>query len=310
MRRWFYWLGAASAVVLLAGGATVAVRSYARTSGVDGVVRGYFAALARGDAADALAFGDLPSGPHTLLTATVLAEQQRIAPLRNFKIVTIRRGGSSASADVSYTLAFRVRPVLVTGTVQLHQGNSGWRLDRVAIPSQLESTTARERQSIVGAAIPAGPTLMFPGALPIRLDSPYLQLDPGRDYVAFDTTGVTSVYVEVTAAGRSAAIAALRTKLRRCLSVGHDATCPLPSERYVPGSVHGTLASTEPKDVTVDIAADAVGTLRVHARATVTASYQRLNFRNERIPGRGRVQLDVHAVGYAVAPLALQWTLS
>ncbi len=129
-----------------------------------------------------------PSGPHTLLTATVLAEQQRIAPLRNFKIVTIRRGGSSASADVSYTLAFRVRPVLVTGTVQLHQGNSGWRLDRVAIPSQLESTTARERQSIVGAAIPAGPTLMFPGALPIRLDSPYLQLDPGRDYVAFDTT--------------------------------------------------------------------------------------------------------------------------
>ncbi len=45
MRRWFYWLGVASAVVLLAGGATVAVRSYARTSGVDGVVRGYFAAL-------------------------------------------------------------------------------------------------------------------------------------------------------------------------------------------------------------------------------------------------------------------------
>lgn len=309
MRRGLYWVGVLCAVALLVGGVVIGVRGYTKTSGPDGVVRGYFAALARSDAADALAFGDLPDGPHTLLTATVLREQQRIAPLRNLSIVGTRRDGDTASVDVMYTLAFPARDVPVSVTVRLHRTGHGWRLDRVAVPTELESTTARERQSIVGAGIPSGPTLLFPGALPVRLDTPYLQLDPVRDHVAFDALTVTGIYVEVSAAGRSATTAAVRTKLRRCVTGPPDTTCPLPDERYVPGSVHGTLKD-DLNDITVEVATDPVGTLRVDAQVMVSGSYQRLDFRNQRISGRGSVELNVHAAAYAVAPLSLRWTLS
>jgi hypothetical protein len=292
---------------LLAGGVVVGVRGYAKTAGVDGAVRGYFAALARGDAADALAFGDIPAGPHTLLTATVLAEQQRIAPLRNVALTSVQRSRNTAAVGVTYTLVFASRSVAVSGILRLHRGSSGWRLDRVAVPTELDLSTARERQSIVGAGIPSGRTLMFPGAVPVRLDTPYLQLDPDQDYVGLDPLGQTSIDIEVSPAGRSAALAAVRTNLRRCLAGPADPTCPLPDERYVPGSVRGTL-SGDLHDVSVELASDPVGTLRVFGRATVSGAYERLDFRNRRIAGRGRVELAVNAVGYAVSPLTLRWT--
>jgi hypothetical protein len=308
VRRWLYWLWIVAAVALLAGGAVVGIRGYAKTAGADGVVRGYFAALARSDAADALAFGDIPAGPHTLLTATVLREQQRIAPLRDYSVGVVRRSGDSATVEVTYTLDFDARAITDTDTVRLHRNSAGWRLDRVAIPTELESSTARDRQSIVGAGIPAGPTLLFPGALPVGLDTPYLELDPERDRISFDALPQTTIYVDVSAAGRNAATAAARAKLLRCLADRPDATCPLPNERYVPGSIHGTLTGGL-KDVSVELAPDRIGTLRVHARATVSGSYARLDFRNQRIDGRGLVDVEVNAVAYAVAPLALRWTL-
>jgi hypothetical protein len=307
MRRRLYWVAVVCAAALLAGGVVVGIRGYAKTAGADGVVRGYFAALARADAADALAFGDIPAGPHTLLTATVLAEQQRIAPIRNVDVGAVRRSGDAAGVAVRFTLAFPTRPVAVSGTVHLHRGSSGWRLDRVAVPTELDPGTARQRESIVGAGIPLGRTLMFPGALPVRLDTPYLQLDPDQDYAGLDPLDQTTIDIEVSPAGRGAALAAVRANLHRCLAGRPDPTCPLPSERYVPGSVRGTL-SGDLHNVSVELASDAVGTLRVYARATVSGSYERLDFRNRRIAGRGRVELAVNAVGYAVSPLTLRWT--
>jgi hypothetical protein len=312
VRRWFYWLGMLCALALLVGGGVVAVRGYARTSGAAGVVRGYFGALARADAADALAFGDIPAGPHTLLTGIVLREQHRIAPLQNVAVTALRRSGNSARAEVTYTLAFAGHPVPVRGTVRLHRAGHGWRLDRVAVATALDATTARERQTIVGAAIPAGSTLLFPGALPIRADSSYLQLDPDHDYVGFDSPPVTNVYIEVSAAGRRAATAAVTQKLRGCLTAGTapaDATCPLPNERYVPGSINGTLDG-DLHDVTVELGNDPVGTLRIHARATVSGTYDRLDFRNQRVAGHGRVNLNLSAAAYALSPMTVRWTLS
>ncbi|MFN2560817.1 MAG: hypothetical protein ABR571_05935 [Jatrophihabitans sp.] len=307
VRRRLYWVAVVCAAALLAGGLVVGIRGYARTAGADGVVRGYFAALARADAPDALAFGDIPAGPHTLLTATVLAEQQRIAPIRNVTVGAVRRSGDAAGVGVRYRLAFPGRPVAVSGTVRLHRANHVWRLDRVAVATELDPGTARQRESIVGAGIPLGSTLMFPGALPVRLDTPYLQLDPDQDSVGLDPLDQTTIDIEVSPAGRSVAIAAVRAKLHRCLAGRADPTCPLPSERFVPGSVRGTL-SGDLHDITVELASDPVGTLRVHARATVMGSYERLDFRNRRIAGRGRVDLTVNAVGYAVSPLSLRWT--
>lgn len=307
MRRRLYWVAVVCAAALLAGGVVVGIRGYAKTAGADGVVRGYFAALARSDAADALAFGDIPAGPHTLLTATVLAEQQRIAPIRDVSVGPVRRSGDTAGVAVRYVLAFPTRPVAVSGTVGLHLADHGWRLDRVAVATELDPGTARQRESIVGAGIPLGRTLMFPGALPVRLDTRYLQLDPDQDSVGLAPVAQTTIDVEISPAGRRAATAVVRADLHRCLAGPADPTCPLPSERFVPGSVRGTL-SGDLHAISVELASDPVGTLRVRGRATVTGSYERLDFRNRRIAGRGRVELAVDAVGYAVSPLRLRWT--
>src|SRR4051794_17201928 len=152
---------------MVATGVTVAALGYTRTSGPDGAVRGYFAALSRGDAPGALAYGDLPAGPHTLLTDTVLHEQQRLAPLRHVTVVRTREHGRTATVSVRYPPGSPARAPAVTADVGVHRSGRNWRLDRVAVPTELEATTAVQRESIAGAGVPVGRTLLFPGALPI-----------------------------------------------------------------------------------------------------------------------------------------------
>jgi hypothetical protein len=307
VRRGLYWVGVLLAVLLAVVGVVVAALGYAETSSPAGVVRGYFAALARADAAEALAYGTVPVGPHTLLTDTVLQEQQRIAPLRHFAVVSTHRHGTKAEVAVKYALGFPGEDVPVSVSVPVHKRSGVWRLDYVAIPAQLELDGARERASIVGAAVPSGTMLLFPGALPIRLDTPYLKLDPFKDAISFDTSSVVEVALLVTDGGRSAMERAVRTALRGCVSYPSDPACPLPNERYVPGSVQGSIAGgLRTSEVVLD-ASEPVGTLRFEGSVTVSGRWRRLNFHNVQVTGHGDVDLDIHAVAYAVPPIRLRW---
>jgi hypothetical protein len=201
VRRRLYWIGVLLTVGLLAAGIAVGTLGYAKTSGPDGAVRAYFAALAHADAADALAYGDVPAGPHTLLTETVLREQLRIAPLQHFSIVSTKRHGAKATVQVKYTLAFTGRDQQLNVSVPVHEdGGDGWRLDQAAVPTELHATNAAQRETIIGGQIPAGKTLLFPGALPVRVDTPYLELDPAEDYVAFGAQSTTPIVLQVSAA--------------------------------------------------------------------------------------------------------------
>src|SRR3954454_11020099 len=111
MRRLvWYWIAVVAAAALFGGGLALAYLGYAATSGPDGAVRGYYAALQRSDAPDALAFGSVPNGAHILLTGDVLAEQQRIAPMRGFSVVSTVQDGDRATVRVRYTLAFPGNP--------------------------------------------------------------------------------------------------------------------------------------------------------------------------------------------------------
>jgi hypothetical protein len=309
-RRRLYWPAVLLSVALLAGGIVVATLGYAATTGPDGVVHGYFAALARGDAATALAYGDVPAGPHGLLTADVLREQQRIAPLRDVRVVGTQRSGAKATVDVRYVLAFPGTDVPVRVTVPVHKDGDTWRLDGVAIRTALDAAGGRQRESILGGRVPTGPTLLFPGALPIRLDTPYLRLDPGKDNVSFDAQSSTGVYLEITERARRGLLAAVRAKLTRCVTGPPDDTCPLPDGRYVPGSIHGTIVGgLRAPHVRLE-SLDPAGRLTVSAKAAIAGSYRRLDFHNRAVGGRGRLDLDLHAVAYAVAPLTIGWTSS
>jgi hypothetical protein len=308
VRRWFYWSGVVLGVLLLVGGGAVAVLGYAETSGPGGAVRGYFAALTRGDAADALAFGDVPAGPHTLLTGDVLRAQQRIAPLRKFSIVATHRSGDKARVSVRYTLAYATGAQTINAGVGLHRSGGDWRLDRVAIPTTLELDRALHRATIVGAGIPEGDTLIFPGAVPITFDTPYLQLNAAEDSIGFGTQPDTEVFVEVSRAGRTAAVGAVGDALRSCLTGGADVRCPQPSERYVPGTLRGTLTEPLAGNLTVTLTDSPDGVLDVVGSQPVRASsFRRLTFTNQPVAGRGRVVLPVHARAFAVRPLTVAW---
>jgi hypothetical protein len=306
--RWLYWAGVVAGVALVAVGSTVAVLSYADNAGPAGVVRSYFAALADGDAAQALAFGDVPSGPHTLLTAEVLQAQQRIAPLRDVRVGAPRRAGNTARVPVRYTLAYPGSPQRIDSTVGLHRAGGDWRLDRVAVPASLELDRAHDRAGIVGTALPEGDTLLFPGAVPITFDSPYLQLDPATAGVGFGTDASVRVSVELSRAGRSAVTRALLAALRSCLSAGgDDSACPLPTDRYVPGSVRGPVDPAQLRDLTMSLDGDA-GQLDITGSVPVEATaFQRLSFTNEAVNGKGHLVLDVHARAFAVAPIRISW---
>jgi hypothetical protein len=303
-----FWAAVVAASLLLGGGVLLAALGYAETSGPDGAVRGYFAALARSDAPDALAFGDLPSGPHTLLTSTVLREQQRIAPITKFSIVSTEQQGTKAGVKVKYTLAFPGNPRLVTDTVNVHQRSGSWRLAQTAIPTQLELGGAVQRATVVGAGIPAGTTLIFPGAVPIHFDTPYLQLDAAVGSVSQATGPTTQVRAEVSKAGKSAVVAAVVLALRACLDgTSHDDRCPLPSERYVPGSIRGALAGALENDLRIDVGTGPTGKLDITADVQVSGTYRRLTFRNRTVTHSGQLRLPIHAQAYAVAPLRLTW---
>lgn len=305
-----FWSAVVVAALLLGGGVLIAALGYADTSGPDGAVRGYYAALARSDAPSALAFGVVPDGPHTLLTSTVLREQQRIAPLRDFSITATHRSGKRATVAVGYTLAFAGDYRHVTDTVPVREIGGTWRLARAAAKTQLQLTRAADRATIVGAAIPAGSVLVFPGALPIRFDSPYLRLDPADAAVDFSAATTTQATPELSDAGTKAVTAAVAAALRTCLGGADDRDhrCPQPGERFVPGSIHGKVVGGL-DGLSIDVGSDDSGRLTINGEARVDAGYQRLTFRGRVVPGHQEFSLPLQASAYAVDPLTITWGL-
>jgi hypothetical protein len=310
VHRGLFWSAVLFAVLAVVGGAIVAIRGYGGDSGPDGVVRGYFGALADGDAPAALSYGDLPAGPHTLLTSKVLREQQRIAPISDVQVVAVNRAGARASVSVRYRLGFHGDPQNVTDILTVVRRGDSWQLARTAVATELHLSGALPRARIVGAGIPAGSTLLFPGAVPVSFDSPYLQADPASAHVGFDAGSRTEVAVRVSPEGRAAVIKAIERMLRECLAGAAagkaDPRCPLPSPRYVPGSISGTVDGSVADTVQVDV--QGAGLLVVSGTARVSGSYQELDFNNIAHDKKGSVELNLSATGYAVKELRLQWT--
>ncbi|HET6876668.1 MAG TPA: hypothetical protein VFH38_04000 [Jatrophihabitans sp.] len=294
------------AVLLLGAGICLAVLGHAAGSGPEGVVRGYYAALERADAPAALGYGTVPKGPRALLTSAVLAEQQRIAPMSGFEVRQTWRSGARAAVRVAYTLGFAGGAHRVGDTVRLRQRDGVWRLTRVAVRTQLSLTAAGQRAAILGARVPRGYVLLFPGAVPIRFDTPYLTLAPGAGSVAFHSPPSTPIRPVVSWRGRSAARDAVRGALQRCWHRPSAGTgCPQPAGRFVPGTLRGTLLEAPRLEIRLD--ASAVGVLDVTGRVRARLHYRKLTFRNREVPGVGTFAVPLHARGYAVAPLTLSW---
>ena len=308
-RRGLFWGAVLIAVVALVCGLVVAYLGYTATGGPDGAVRGYYAALASGDAPRALAYGDAPIGSRTLITSTVLREQERIAPLRDFGIIAVDQHGDQARVSVVYTLRFATGTQQISDTVTVHQVNGDWRLVTPAVPTMISVQQAYDRMTFLGGAVPDGPVLLFPGALPIHFDTPYLQLSAASDSVSFATKTVADVTVEVSQAGRDAVATALRSKLHDCFTAAKpDPLCPVPNDQIVPGSLHGTTAGDVSTAMTLSLDSSPTGEITVSGQLNFTGKYNQLSFDNVATPHSGQLMIPLSSATYAVQPISLRWT--
>lgn len=306
IRRVLYVTTMLLAIAAVAFGGVFAYSGWTSPAGPVHVVREYYAALQRGDAATALAYGHLPSGRHDLLTAAVLRQQSRVAAIEAFGVVSQVRTGRSATVTVRYLLGYAAGSQLVVDRVELHESGGAWRMDTSAVPVRITLDRAGRRATLAGEPVPATSTLLFPGAVPIRFDTPYLQLAGGS--VSFTGGRQIAARVEVSPAGQAAVTKAVRDALDRCLAAGGAGRCPLPSERYVPGSLRGNLTGSLSSAMTVLVDVDPAGQLQVTGSVAFTGSYRTLDFDNVAATHHGTVQLPLSAVAFPTAPLSLVWT--
>lgn len=302
-----YWTAVVLALCAVVGGGVLAYLGYRDTASASSAVRGYFEALERGEAATALGFGDVPDGSDVLLTARVLHAQQSIAPIRSVRVRSVHTSGQHGSVAISYTIAFPGNPQQVEDSIPVVRRSGLWRLARSAVGVALSMRTAADRAGVLGHRVPDGDVLMFPGAVPITFDSPYLQLDPAEDYVSFGSSAL-SVWVDVSASGKTAVQHAVAAGVQACLAAGThaDPGCPLPSERFLPGSLHAELTGPV-QGLQVELADGPSGLLDISGTAPARGSYRRLTYANVPVTGQGRVTLQIHAVAYALRPIAIQW---
>jgi hypothetical protein len=308
-RRRFFWLAVLVATAAVVAGAVVAGTGYAATGGPDGAVRSYFSALAAGDAPRALAWGPAPAGSTGLLTSTVLRAQLALAPIEDVRVTSVDRAGRRATVHVGYTLGFDWGDRAVTASVPVREQGGDWRLVAAAVPVTL-TLPAAHRATLLGGPVPTGAVALFPGAVPVRFDSAYLELTPASSGITFGAAEVTTLQVEVTTAGVDAMRSAVTDALTHCLAVHVTGTCPLPDDRYVPGSFSGSLRPGTSGALQVDVESDADGVLQASGTMLATVSYRRLDFTNRAVAGHGAVGFSVQARAYAVAPLHVAWSSS
>lgn len=305
-----FWSAILLALGALVGGSVVAYVTYAATAGADGAVKGYFAALQRADAPAALGFGDLPAGPTQLLTSSVLRAQRAVAPIRHVEIVSSDESGDTATVRVRYRLDFATGSRLVDEAVPVIRHNGSWRLARTAATTELHLRQAADRATIMGGRLPDGALLIFPGAVPIKFDSPYLRLSATSAGVELGAKAESDLTVQLTPAGRTAVLTAVELALRGCLggSVQPDPRCPLPGSRAVPGTLRATVsAAGVQRTAVVTLAASSTGAITISGTIKLKGRYTVLDFENQPVAKSATVSLPLAATTYPTYPISIVW---
>lgn len=284
--RALFWGGMLAAVVAVIAGGLLASYGWARTGEPGDVVSRYFAALARDDAPGALALGTVPEGSRELLNSQVLQTQLSVGQMHDIAVLATDRHGNHANVSVQYRLMFASGDdLLITDAVPVARAGHLWRLDRVAVPVQISVSTAEQRATLAGAAMPKSTLLAFPGAVPVTFDTPILGVDGRHAVIRFSAPGALTVPVTVSAIGQQRLTASVAKTLRDCLALtARDPLCPssVSNVRTVPGTVHGTLTRAPTVNATVASsgAQSESGAIDVIGSADATLTYQFLDFNN------------------------------
>ena len=209
-----------------------------------------------------VSYGSAPLGNTAYLTTDVLKDQLAVGSISHFQVLTVTRTGStgnSAKVNVNYQLSGPGAGHVITDTVPMIRKNRRWWLADTAVATNVSLSRAQQRASFAGSVFPTGSVLLFPGALPIKFDTPDLQIDTGRSSVEFSATDNAGLVVEASTAGIGAARAAVGSALTACLAAtSTDVFCPVPgyestTVRAVPASLHGTLAAKATDELAITV---------------------------------------------------------
>lgn len=306
-----YWAAVAAAIALGVVGTAVAATAYAHDRNPRTVVHAYFAALADGRAADALALGDVPEGNRSYLTADVLRAQLDVGRIGSLMIRDVRQRGSRVVVAVHYQLrAAGSDPVDVMDSVPLRRHGTGWLLERTAVTVSPLTAKAQSRFALAGAPVPTESILLLPGALPLQTNASGLGFDRSAAVVTF-AGAAPAVSPMITDAGQTAIAAALDSAVSTCLANSLSMPdCPLYvlGARVVPGSIGGT-ATTPPSAAkpSIRLADDPLGSVAARGTFTVDAHWRQLDFNNIARDGSGPLTLSYSATVYLVDPMVVKW---
>jgi hypothetical protein len=306
-------VGAGTCLVIAVALASVAAVQFSASRNPSSVAKRYFAAVASGDAAAALAFASAPPTADTgpFLTAAVLAQQRKVAPISGISVSDTVISGSSATVSVHYTLTFPDGPKSRTDRVQLVKRGSSWRLDRVGgVVSLGASAAGSDRLTFVGRPIPPVPVQLFPGAVPVATDSPSVLVSDDPAVSLGTTTSVIALRPTLSDAARQLASDGVETALRKCLAVtSTDPLCPMiEGGRPVPGSLHGTLTKKiAASDPTVTLASAGKGIIAINVEASVKASWKVWDFNNQQVARSESTTVTIVATSSVDSPQTVEW---
>ncbi len=308
-RRWF-WVAVGGALALIVVGTVVAVLAFEDRADPAATARSYFAAVARADAPAALGYGDLPDGDRSFLTSDVLRAQRRTAAISRISVVAVERSGARATATVQYALGFADGSTVVSDRVNMIDRDGRWRLTPSAVALQLNVSAARHRMTLAGASVPTSTVALFPGALPLTLDTPALNVSADSRTIRFVAGTVHAVDIGVSPAGRAAVQTAVDGSLRACLAgtARPQALCPLPADtRAIPGTLRSTKPGQPSASLSFRVTNDSDGQIAIDGQATVTGSYTTLSFDNVAQTKTGSTPVTLHGQCYASTPQTIVW---
>ena len=305
---------AALATVLAVVLAGMAWSQYSNSHGAAAAVRGYFQAVASGDAVGALAYAAVPppASDGQYLTDTVLAEQLKIGPIHNIAVLGTRTSDGQTVVAVRYTLGFSRAPQVVQDSVPVVRRGRAWRLVRAAVNVSVEPAAAgADRLTFAGRPVPTSSVLVFPGALPVQTDIAAVEIRR-PPYAALSQDMATLQVTDSLTDGATHQLDdAVQKAMQACLApTSSDPLCPsVRSERQVPGSLHGKLDSPIAQSVTFVLLADSGhGVVSFEADVSVDANYQVWDFNNIAQPRSGVVTVQLHAVASVDNLSKIYWT--
>src|SRR5262249_12368501 len=126
LRRGLFRLAVLLSAAVAVLGVVYAVLSYQNQSQPGNVVQSYFNALLRGDAPGALSYGTMPDGTQTLLSSTVLRQQNALGEMTEFAVTGVEQHGGTAEVAVRYVLRYpNATKGPLTVTDHVHMTRSG-----------------------------------------------------------------------------------------------------------------------------------------------------------------------------------------